>query len=549
MKLVIVGGVAAGATAAARARRLSEDAEIIILERGGYISFANCGLPYHIGGEIKERDDLLIVTPEHMRENFNIDVRTGHEVLAIDREQKQLTVSNHETGSEYRQPYDKLLLCQGAAPVKPSLPGIDHPRLFTLRDLPDMDAIEEAIAAGAREAVVIGANYIGLEVMEALSRRGLTVQLVEMQKQVMPSLDREMTTSLEQHIEDHGVRFHPGVIAESFEGGEGHVTAVLSDGERLEADLVVLAVGVRPEVGLAHKAGLELGETGGVRVDRHMRTSDPDIYAAGDMVETLNTITGDAALIPLAGPANRQGRTAANHIMGRDSTYESTQGTAILKVFGMTAARTGATEKNLKAREIPFNKIYLHPYGHASYYPGTEQMHLKLLFSPGEGRILGAQIVGRDGVDKRIDVLATALRAGLTVFDLRDLELAYAPPYGSAKDPVNMAGFVAANMLRGDVEFWYAEDYPEKTAGGIIVDVRTRREYSRWHIEGAVNIPLHELRTRLDEVRELAGGRPIYLHCLVGIRSYNAWRILHNNGFTRIFNLAGGRRTFESVHR
>ncbi|GBE57472.1 coenzyme A disulfide reductase [bacterium BMS3Abin01] len=549
MKLVIVGGVAAGASAAARARRLNEQADIIILERGEYISFANCGLPYHVGGDIRKRDDLLIVTPEHMRENFNIDVRTGNEAIAIDRERKLLTVRNLETGGEYRQAYDKLLLCQGSAPVTPPLPGIDHPRLFTLRNIPDMDAIKQLVDDGAQRAVVIGANYIGLEMVEAFRGRGMDVDLVEMQRQVMPSLDLEMASDLQRHLESHDINIHFDAIAETFDDDPHGIMVTLSNGTKLAAGLAVLAIGVRPETGMAADAGLEIGISGGVRVDQHLRTSDPDIYAAGDMVQVSHTVTGEPSLIPLAGPANRQGRIAANHIMGRNSTYASTQGTAILKVFEMTAAATGASEKHLNYHDIPYRKIYLHPYGHAPYYPGTASMHLKLLFSPGEGNILGAQIVGYDGVDKRIDVLATALRAGITVFDLRDLELAYAPPYSSAKDPVNMAGFVAANMLRGDVEFWYAEDYPEKTADGVIIDVRSRKEFSRWHIEGAVNIPLHELRSRLDEVRELAGDRPIYLNCLVGIRSYNAYRILHLNGFKHIFNLAGGRKTFESVHR
>lgn len=549
MKIVIVGGVAAGASTAARARRLSEDAEIVILERGEHISFANCGLPYHIGGEIKDRGDLLIVTPKNLKDNFNIEVRTGHEALAIDREMKRLLVRDHHGDDEYEEPYDKLVLCQGAAPIKPPLPGIEHPRLQVLRNMSDMDAINSLVDEGSASAVVIGANYIGLEIAEALRRRGLDVSLVEMQKQVMPVLDREMASDLQQHIHDMGVTLLLDTIAESFNDSSGMIEIVLSNDTKLTADMAVLAIGVNPETDMARDAGLEIGVSGGVRVDQHMRTSDPDIYAAGDMVETYHNVTGEPVVIPLAGPANRQGRIAANHIMGRNSSYHSTQGTAILKVFGMTAACTGVSEKTLRKLQIAYRKIYIHPYSHARYYPGATHMHLKLLFETKQGKILGAQIVGYDGVDKRIDILATAIRAGVTVYGLRELELAYSPPYGSAKDPINMAGFVAANDLRGDVEFWYAEEYAEKASSGLIIDVRSRKEYEKWHIVDSVNIPLHEIRSRLEEIRTLQGGKPVYLYCLVGIRSYLAYRILHLNGLEHVFNLAGGRMTFESVHR
>ncbi len=549
IKLVIVGGVAAGASAAVRARRLSEVADIVLLERGEHVSFANCGLPYHIGGEISKHDDLLVVTPDYLRQTFNIDVRTGNEAVSIDRDRKLLTIHDYVGDRIYQESYDKLVLCQGAAPVTPPLPGIDHPRLFTLRNIPDMDTIKAIVDAGARRAVVIGANYIGLEMVEALSRRGMHIDLVEMQRQLMPSLDAEMARELECHLEDKGIRLHLDTIAESFTDGAGGIRVALNNGEKLEADMALLAIGVRPETDMALNAGLETGISGGLRVDRHMRTSDPDIYAAGDMVEVSHTVTGEPSLIPLAGPANRQGRIVANHVMGRDSTYGSTQGTSILKVFEMTAACTGASEKLLKKLNIPYRKIYLHPYGHASYYPGTSQMHMKLLYGPGLGKVLGAQIVGRDGVDKRIDILATAIRGDITVYDMRELELAYAPPYGSARDPVNYAGFVAANDLRGDVEFWYAEDYPGKTAGGLLLDVRTKKEFRAWHIEGAVNVPLHEIRSRLDEIRGLQQGRPLFLYCLVGIRSYLAYRILRLHGFEHLSTLAGGKKTFRSVHR
>lgn len=550
MKLVIVGGVAGGASAAARARRLSETAEIVILERDAYVSFANCGLPYHIGGEIEDRAALLLQTPASLKASLDLDVRTGHEVLAVDRANKWVTVRNRASGEAYTESYDKLVLCQGANPVRPPLPGIDHPRLFTLRNIPDMDAIKAVVDGGATSAVIVGGGYIGMEVAEALRHRGLAVDLVEMLPQIMPPLDAEMARDLAYHMESHGVTLHLGVTAQSFVDVDGRIQVNLSDGVTLLSDLVVMAVGVRPASNLAREAGLAIGPRGGIQVDPHMRTSDPDIYAAGDMVEVTDTITGEPTVIPLAGPANRQGRIVADHIFGRSSAYQSTQGTAVLKVFEMTGGCTGASEKALRRANLPFEKIYIHPSGHAGYYPGTAPMHLKLLFAPEDGRILGAQIVGYDGVDKRLDVLATAIRAGMTVYDLEHLELAYAPPYGSAKDPVNMAGFVASNLLRGDVAFWYAEDYPEKTAAGVILDVRSEEEYDAWHIPEAINLPLGNIREKVDDLLgDSDRSRPIFLYCRVGFRSYLAYRILHQSGYTNIATLAGGSKTFTSFHR
>lgn len=550
MKIVIVGGVAGGASAAARARRLSEAAEIIILERDEYVSFANCGLPYHIGGEIQEREALLLQTPESLKTSLNLDVRTGHEVLQIDRAAKSVCVRNRATGEEYSELYDKLVLCQGANPVRPPLPGVDHPHIYTLRNIPDMDAIKAVVDQGAFSAVVIGGGYIGMEIAEALRHRAVKVDLVEMLPQVMPPLDPEMARDLAYHMESYGVNLHLGVTAQSFSDVDGAVQVALSDGVALTADLVIMAVGVRPASSLASSAGLEIGGRGGIKVDSHMRTSDPDIYAAGDMVEVTDTITGEATVIPLAGPANRQGRIVADHIFGRSSAYQSTQGTAVLKVFDMTGGCTGASEKVLNRSHIPYRKIYIHPSGHAGYYPGTAPMHFKLLFAPDDGRILGAQIVGYDGVDKRLDVLATALRAGMTVYDLEHLELAYAPPYGSAKDPVNMAGFVASNLLRGDVQFWYAEDYPEKTVSGTIIDVRSPEEFGAWHIPGAINIPLGELRTGLTpKLPNEDHHHPIFLYCRVGFRSYLAYRILRQLGFENVTTLSGGSKTFMSYNR
>jgi NADPH-dependent 2,4-dienoyl-CoA reductase/sulfur reductase-like enzyme/rhodanese-related sulfurtransferase len=548
MKIVVVGGVAAGASAAARARRLSEEAEIIIMEKGEFVSFANCGLPYHVSGDIEKRDALMVVTPKTLREWLNLDVRTLNEVTAIDRDRKSVAVTDHASGRSYEESYDKLVLCQGAKAVRLDVPGADHPRIFMLRNIPEMDDIIDAIDSGAGTAIVIGANYIGVEAGEALRKRKLKVELVELQDQVMPALDREMANDLRFHLEDHGVRVHLGTSARSFSDVDGQIGVELDNGRNIIADFIIMAIGVRPDTGLATAASIELGASGGVKVDQHMMTSDPDIYAAGDMVEVTDAVTGLHALIPLAGPANRQGRIVANHIFGRDDSYHSTQGSAIVKVFDMTAAITGASEKTLKAAGIGYEKIYLHPYGHAGYYPGTAPMHLKMLFSPDEGRVLGAQIVGFDGVDKRIDVLATAIHAGMTVFDLEQLELAYAPPYGSAKDPVNMAGFVGANVLNGDVDFWYPEDHPELTSEGVILDVRTNMEFKDGHIHGAIHIPLSQLRSRLDELQDYRD-KPIFTYCLTGIRSYYALRALRLNGFERVYNLAGSWRTWHCHYR
>ncbi len=557
MKTVIVGGVAAGMSAAARLRRLDESAEIVVLERDHYVSYANCGLPYHIGGEIEDREKLLIVTPDHLRTTLAIDVRTGHEVTAIDRAARRVAVREKADGRDgtegmkgkvYTESYDTLVLALGGEPVRPLVPGIDHPRIFTLRTIPDMDLIKAQVDNGARRAVVIGASYIGIEMVEALHRRGLSVDLVELQDQVMPLLDEEMAADLSYHMEYRGVTLHLGTAAQSFADMAGRVEVSLANGVTLLADMVVMAVGVRPATNLAKEAGLELGPRGGLKVDAHMRTSDPNIYAVGDMVEVIDTVTGEPAIIALAGPANRQGRIVAENIAGRESRYTTTQGTAIVRVLDMVCAVTGASEKALQQVGRPYRKIYLHPSSHAGYYPGASSMHLKLLFAPDDGRLLGAQIVGFDGVDKRIDVLATAIRAEMTVYDLEQLELAYAPPYGSAKDPINMAGFVASNLLRGDVTFWYAEDYPEAIVDAMIVDVRGQQEYDEWHIDGAFHFPLTDLRGRLEELRAQAGGRRVLLYCTVGFRSYLAYRILVQSGFKSVATLAGGGQTFAGYH-
>ncbi|GAB4202247.1 MAG: FAD-dependent oxidoreductase [Roseiflexaceae bacterium] len=545
MNVLIIGGVAAGMSAAARLRRLDEQARIVVLERDGYVSFANCGLPYHIGGSIPNREQLLVVTPEHLRGTLNLDVRTRHEALMIDRERRRVTVLNRQTGQQYQETYDVLVLAQGAEPLRPPVPGVDLPQIMTLRTLDDMDRIVAAIDSGVRSAVVIGASYIGIEMVEALRQRGLRVDLVELQEQVMPLLDPEIAAALAEELSAHAVALHLGVAARTFAPEGGGLRVDLSDGSALCADLVVLAVGVRPASALACAAGLALGPRGGIAVDPQMRTSDPHIYAAGDMVEVTDTVTGEAAVIALAGPANRQGRIIADAICGRASAYRSTQGTAIVKLFGRCAATTGASEKALRRTGRDYHKVYLHPSSHAGYYPGAQPMQIKLLFAPEDGRLLGAQIAGGEGVDKRIDVLATALRAGMSVFDLEHLELAYAPPYGSAKDPVNMAGFVAANLLRGDVAFWYAEQIDTR-GPALLVDVRDPQEYLQGHIAGATNIPLTHLRRHTAELAAL--DRPIWLYCAVGFRSYLAYRILRQCGATEVLTLAGGMRTFSATH-
>ena len=543
MKLLIIGGVAGGASAATRARRLSEDAHIVLFERGPDVSFANCGLPYYLGGEIAERDKLLVVTPERLRDRFRLDVRARTSVEAIDRVGKKVRVRDLASGREYEESYDKLILAPGAAPLRPPLPGIDLPGIFTLRNLQDMDHIKARMVQGVKQAVVIGAGFIGLELVENFVRQGISTTVVELQDQVLPPFDKEMTTPLARELAGKGVSLLLGHSAEAFEQGPDGLTVRLKSGQRLPAQLVVLGVGVRPENKLAVEAGLEVGPRGGIRVDDHLQTSDPDIYAVGDAIEVKDFVTGEPTQVPLAGPANRQGRLAADHIFGRAVRYRGTQGTAIVRVFGQTAALTGASEKVLKRAKRAYRKVYVHPTHHAGYYPGAEAMTLKLLFDPESGRVLGAQAVGGAGVDKRIDVLAVAIQAGMTVFDLEEMELAYSPQYGSAKDPINMAGFVAAGLLRGDhpqVDVEAILAVPRGTPP-VLVDVRTPQEYASGHIPGAANIPVDDLRSRLGE---LPRDREIDVYCQVGQRGYLATRILLQRGFKGV-NVGGGYKTYE----
>jgi NADPH-dependent 2,4-dienoyl-CoA reductase/sulfur reductase-like enzyme/rhodanese-related sulfurtransferase len=543
MKLLIVGGVAGGSSAAARARRLSEQAEIILFERGPDISFANCGLPYYIGEKVADRDKLLITTVEHFRERFNVDVRIQSSVESINRTSKTVRVRDTESGKIYDESYDKLILATGAAPLKPPIAGIDLPGIFTLRDLHDVDCIKAAVDAGAKQAVIVGAGFIGLELAENLMRRGLETTVVELQDQLLPPFDKEMTTPILDSLKANRVNVLLGESADAFEQSDKGLVVRLKSGQCLSAQLVILGVGVRPENKLAVEASLEVGPRGGIQVNDLLQTSDPDIYAAGDAIQIQDFVLGSPTQIPLGGPANRQGRIAADNIFGRNSKYRGTQGTAILGIFKMTAAMTGASEKSLVRTKTPYQKIYVHPGNHASYYPGVDLMTLKLLYSPDSGRVLGAQAVGGEGVDKRIDVLSVAIQAGMTVYDLEEMELAYAPQYGSAKDPVNMAGFVAAGKLRGDqpqleVETLLATPESQRP---LLIDVRTPEEFAHGGIPNSINIPIDQLRRRLLEIPP---DSQVGCYCLVGQRGYLATRILIQNGFAAA-NLNGGLKTYQ----
>jgi NADPH-dependent 2,4-dienoyl-CoA reductase/sulfur reductase-like enzyme/peroxiredoxin family protein/rhodanese-related sulfurtransferase/TusA-related sulfurtransferase len=540
-RVLIVGGVAGGASTAARLRRLDENVEIVMFERGEYISFANCGLPYHIGNVITERDRLLVQTPEKMHERFGIDVRTLTEVIAIDQQAKTVQVRDLRTGEDATEPYDTLVLTPGAEPICPPIPGVDSANVFTLRNIPDMDAIKKNVDDGSvKSPVGVGGGYIGLEMAEALVERGVKVSLVELAPQVMGTVDPEMAAPLHQELQLHGVDLRLNNSVTKIVESEGGLTVYLSDGHPLTVQMVIMAIGVRPEVKLAKEAGLAIGQRGGIAVNERMQTSDESIYAAGDAVEVMDFVGGFEALIPLAGPANRQGRIIADNICGRDSAYHSTQGTAICKVFNLAVATTGMNEKGLKRAGLDYEKIYVHPANHAGYYPGAAQMSLKLLFDPKTAKILGAQAVGTKGIDKRIDILAVAMRAGLTVYDLQEMELCYAPPFGSAKDPVNYAGFVAANILNGDAAICHVEDVLKPSDNQKLLDVRMPAEVEAGTIPGAMNIPLDDLRGRLDE---LSKDKELLVFCQAGVRGYLACRILTQNGFT-CRNLTGGYRTY-----
>ncbi|MEW6278846.1 MAG: FAD-dependent oxidoreductase [Candidatus Eremiobacterota bacterium] len=534
-KVVIVGGVAGGASCAARLRRLDERAEIVVLERGPYASFANCGLPYYVGDVIEQESNLLVATPELFRDRFAIRVLTGHEVTAVHREAREVEVC--ASGESFRMGYDALVLAPGAYPVRPPLPGVDREGVFSVRSIPDSRRIRSWIEdRKVARAVIVGGGFIGLEMAESLVRRGLQVSVVEMLPQVMPPLDPEMAVPVADELRRHGVEL---VLGDALASIREDLTVVTASGHPLPADLVVLALGVRPETTLARQAGLELGPRGGIRVDAGMRTSDPNIWAVGDAVEVTDVVTGEPVCIPLAGPANRQGRLAAESICGRTRSFRGVQGTAIVGVFDLAVAATGASEKTLRRVGAEHAVVYLHPGHHAGYYPGARRIALKLLFRPSDGRILGAQAVGEEGVDKRIDVISTAIQLGGTVFDLEESELCYAPQFGSAKDPVNLAGMIAANVCRGDLRLARWEDL--ETNGVPILDVREPAEFAQGHLQGAFNVPLGQLRKRLDEVPA-----SVRVCCGVGQRAYYACRLLLQHGRQAAL-LPGGWRTYQDL--
>ncbi|NAW68342.1 FAD-dependent oxidoreductase [Vibrio sp. V27_P1S3P104] len=564
-KIVIVGGVAGGASAAARARRLSEEAQIIMFERGPFVSFANCGLPYHIGGDIKERSNLLLQTPESFLARFNVDVRVMNEVLRINRDTKTVTIRNLIDHTEYEESYDFLLLSPGAGPVIPPISGLDNPLTYSLRNIPDMDNIMKAIQMNQpSHATVVGGGFIGLEMMEAFHQLGIKTTLIEMADQVMTPVDREMAGFAHAEIRDKGIDLRLGVALQSVEfvpttsianadAGEtvrqqhlcGQLMLTLNNGDTLSTELLIMAIGVRPETQLAKDAGLQIGELGGIWTNESMQTSDPSIYAVGDAIEEKDFVTGKPTLVPLAGPANRQGRMAADNMLGRNETYQGTQGTAICKIFDLAVASTGKNEKQLKREGIEYEKVYVHTASHASYYPGAEIVSFKMLFDPNNGKIFGAQAVGKDGIDKRIDVMAVAQRAGMTVEQLQHLELTYAPPYGSAKDVINQAAFVATNLMKGDAKAIHFEQLDTLTDDQILLDVRNPDERQNGcYLKGDINIPVDQLRQRLHE---LPKDKEIIIYCQVGLRGNVAYRQLVNHGF-KARNLIGGYRTYYFAH-
>ena len=546
-KTVIIGGVAGGASCAARLRRLDADREIVILERGAYISYANCGLPYHVGDVIKNRSALLLMTPERMWERFRIDVRVQNEVTKIDRVKKTVTVRKTETGETYEQPYDDLVIATGSSPLRPRIPGIETPRIKTLWTVPDTDEIRAMVQSGTlRTVAVIGGGFIGLEMAENLHHAGLQVSLIEALDQVMAPVDFEMAQMLHENIRSHGVKLHLSDGVDSFKEQGEQVVVTLKSGTEVTADLVILSIGVRPNSALARDAGLKLNERGGIVVDEHMRTNDPSVYAVGDVIEVEDFVFKGRTMVPLAGPANKQGRIVADVLAGRDSTYKGTQGSSVAKVFDLTVASTGANEKTLKKRGMEkgadYESLIITQNSHAGYYPGAAPMTLKLLFAPDSGRIFGAQIVGREGVDKRIDTIGVTMRLGGTVSDLKDLELAYAPPYSSAKDPVNMAGYVAENIRTGLVRI-APYDAPMTDPEATLLDVREEAEVMAYAVPNAINIPLGKLRERMNE---LDPKKRIIVFCGIGVRAYTAARILDQNGFKNTEVYPGGVRLYQA---
>ena len=548
MKVIIVGGVAGGATAAARIRRLDEEGEIVVFERSGFVSYANCGLPYYIGGVITDQRELTLQTPQSFFDRFRIDVRVRHEVTAIHPEKKSVSVTNLETGEQFEEHYDKLLLSPGARPTQPPLAGAEGERIFTLRTVEDTLRIRRFVEEKQpRSAVLAGGGFIGLEMAENLREMGVEVTIVQRADQVLPPLDYDMAAQLHTLLRSHGVQLKLGSAVAGFAHSGEQVTTLLEGEEPLHSDMVLLAIGVTPDTALAREAGLQLGQKGAIRVNDRMETSVPDIYAVGDAVEVEHFVTKDRAVVALAGPANRQGRIAADNICGGDSRYSGAQGSSVIKLFELTAASTGINERGAQAAGIDYDKVVLSPENHASYYPGSQTMTIKVLWEKETLRLLGAQIVGRSGVDKRIDVLATAIRCGMKATQLAQLDLAYAPPYSSAKDPVNMAGFMIENISGGKLKQFHWQQVEELPRDGsvILLDTRTAGEYRRGHAEGFINIPVDELRERLGELEK---GKAVYVMCQTGLRSYVACRVLTQYGFD-CYNLSGGYRFYQMVTR
>ena len=546
MKVVIVGGVAGGATAAARIRRLDEQAEIVVFERSGYISYANCGLPYYIGGVITDPDELTLQTPESFFSRFRVRMKVRHEVTAIHPDRKTVSVQDLETGEVFEESYDKLILSPGAKPTQPRLPGVGLEKVFTLRTVEDTFRIRQYIdEAQPKSAILAGGGFIGLELAENLRELGMEVTIVQRPKQLMNPFDPDMAAFIHSQMRRHGVKLALGHTVEGFEEREGGVDVLLKDTAPLHADMVVLAIGVTPDTALAKQAGLELGIRDSIVVNDRMETSVPHIYAVGDAVQVKHAVTGEDALISLAGPANKQGRIAADNICGGDSRYKGSQGSSVIKIFDMTAASTGISETAARRAGLNVDKVILSPMSHAGYYPGGKVMTVKVVYERETFRLLGAQIVGYEGVDKRIDVLAAAIHMGMKGPDLKDLDLAYAPPYSSAKDPVNMAGFMMENIAQGTLKQWFLEDVPNLPHDGSVtlLDTRTPGEFRRGHIEGFRNIPVDELRERLDEIER---GKPVYVICQSGLRSYIACRILSGNGY-EAYNFSGGFRFYDAV--
>lgn len=546
MKIIIIGGVAGGATAATRLRRLSEENEIIIFEKGEYVSFANCGLPYHIGGTINDRNKLLLQTPESLKERYNLDTRVSTEVLSINKEEKTVTVKNLKTGEEYTETYDKLLLSPGAEPIKPPFEGIDSDKIFTLRNIPDMDKIVEQ-TKDKKGFVVVGGGFIGLEIAENLIELGKNVRLVELGNQVMAPVDFEFASFIHNKAKEKDLEFLLNTGVKRFEDHDNKIKVYLNDESFLETEAVILAIGVKPETTLAKNAGLEIGETGGILVNEFMQTSDENIYAVGDAIEVANYINGKKVLIPLAWPANRQGRLVADNIInGNHSKYTGSLGSSILKFFELSVAATGLNEKILKRNNIPYKTIIITKGHHAGYYPGAKDVVLKVIFDE-NGRIFGAQAVGEDGVDKRIDIIATAIKGNLKVQELQEIEITYAPPYNSAKDLVNIAGYAAENILSRDLKVINYDEFNDfvKENNAVVLDVRTPQEHGRGNIENSVNINVDELRERINELDK---DQTYVIYCQVGLRGYLANRILRNNGFNNVVNLQGGYNLWSRVH-